>query len=185
MVLHDVPMAVVALPAEQAAELRAAAFNYEHVGETAHGQHVPGYGWMERSTTLHRTDFEAAASDLLRWRLQERAGLRVQASESPLQMDTVVLMRLGIGPLSLRIPCRVVYVIDQPHLRGFAYGTLPGHPEAGEERFVLEQHDDETISLTITAFSRPASRLSRVGGPVTRRVQEVMTVRYLRGLDRL
>jgi uncharacterized protein (UPF0548 family) len=177
-------MAVVALPAEQAAELRAAPFNYEHVGETAHERRVAGYGWMDRSTTLRRTDFEAAASDLLSWRLQERAGLRVQASESPLQTDTVVLMRLGIGPLSLRIPCRVVYVIDQPHLRGFAYGTLPGHPEAGEERFVLEQHVDETISLTITAFSRPASRLSRLGGPVTRRVQEVMTVRYLRGLDR-
>ena len=176
-------MAVLALPAEQAAELRGAPFNYEHVGETAHGQRVPGYGSMERSTRLHRTDFEDAASDLLRWRLQERAGLRVQASESPLQTDTVVLMRLGIGPLSLRIPCRVVYVIDQPLQRGFAYGTLPGHPEAGEERFVLEQHDDGTIGLTITAFSRSASRLSRLGGPVTRRVQEVMTVRYLRALD--
>jgi len=176
-------MAVVALPAEQAAGLRAAPYNYEHVGHTAHDEPVAGYGWMERSVKLHRTDFEDAASDLLRWQVQERSGLRVQASESPLGVDTVVLMRLGIGPLSLRIPCRVVYVIDQPRLRGFAYGTLPGHPEAGEERFALERRDDETISLTITAFSRPVSRLYRLGGPVTRRVKEVMTVRYLRGLD--
>jgi hypothetical protein len=123
-------MAVVALPAEQAAELRAAPYNYEDVGETARGQRVPGYGWMERSTQLRRTDFEAAVADLFRWRVQERSGLRVQASESPLGVDTVVLMRLGVGPLSLRVPCRVVYVVDQPRLRGFAYGTLPGHPEA-------------------------------------------------------
>ena len=30
----------------------------------------------------------------------------------------------------LRAPCRVVYVIDEPDVRGFAYGTLPGHPES-------------------------------------------------------
>jgi uncharacterized protein (UPF0548 family) len=177
-------MAVVALPAEQAAQLRAAPFNYEHVGRTAHEQRVPGYGWMERSTKLHHTAFEAAGWDLFGWRLQERAGLRVQASESPLRTDTVVLMRLGIGAASLKIPCRVVYVINQTRRRGFAYGTLPGHPEAGEERFVLEQHDDDTISFTITAFSRAASPLARMGGPVTRRVQEMMTERYLRALDR-
>ena len=45
----------------------------------------------------------------------------------------VVLVRM-MG--FLQAPCRVVYVIDEPDIRGFAYGTLPGHPESGEERFV-------------------------------------------------
>jgi uncharacterized protein DUF1990 len=58
-----------------------------------------------------------------------------------------VLTHLGLGPASIRIPCRVAYVIREPLLRGFAYGTLPGHPEAGEERFALEQHGDGTISI--------------------------------------
>jgi len=176
-------MTVGELPEEQAARLRAAPFTYEPIGKTASGR-PDGYEWLERSATLLRRDFEVAAMDLFMWRLHERAGLRVQASRSPLRVDTVVLMRLGIGPASIRIPCRVVYVINQPRLRGFAYGTLPGHPEAGEERFALEQHGDGTISIAITAFSRPASRLARLGGPVTRSVQEKMTLRYLHALDR-
>ena len=134
---------------------------------------------------LIRRDFEDASNDLFRWRLQERAGLRVQASESPLRRDTVVLMHLGLGRASLRIPCRVVYVINEPSLRGFAYGTLPGHPEAGEERFVLEEHDDGSISIAISAFSRPASRLTTFGGPLARKAQQLMTTRYLRALDSL
>jgi uncharacterized protein (UPF0548 family) len=171
------------LPEKQAARLRAAPFTYEPIGKTACGQ-PDRYAWLDRSATLQRRDFEAAATDLFTWRLHERAGLRVQASESPLRSDTVVLMRLGIGPASIRMPCRVVYVVNDPQLRGFAYGTLPGHPEAGEERFTLEQHGDGTVRVTITAFSRPASRLARLGGPLTRRVQQMMTLRYLHALDR-
>lgn len=163
--------------------LRAAPFTYEEVGETAFGPQA-GYDWLERSAPLVRRDFEGASTDLFMWRLHARAGLRVQVSESPLRQGTVALMHLGLGPASIRIPCRVVYVIDEPTLRGFAYGTLRGHPESGEERFVLEQHSDGTITMAITAFSRPASRLARVGGPLIRRVQQTMTTRYLRALDR-
>lgn len=56
------------------------------------------------------------------------------------------------GPLSLRIPCRVVYLIDDPDLVGFAYDTLPGHPEAGEEHFALRRHADGSLELTASAF---------------------------------
>jgi uncharacterized protein (UPF0548 family) len=75
---------------------------------------------LERSEPLARRDFEDAATDLFMWRLHERAGLRVQASEAPLRQDTVVLMHLGLGPASIQIPCRVAYVIDEPMRRGFA-----------------------------------------------------------------
>lgn len=164
--------------------VRAAPFTYDEVGATADGPQA-GYGWLERSAPLVRRDFEGAGRDLFMWRLHERSGLRVHASESPLRQDTVVLMQLGLGAASLQIPCRVAYVINEPTLRGFAYGTLDGHPECGEERFVLERHTDETITVTITAFSRPASLLARLGGPVTRKAQQTMTTRYLRALDRL
>jgi uncharacterized protein (UPF0548 family) len=163
--------------------LRAAPFTYTEVGATASGPQA-GYDLLERSAPLIRRDFERASRDLFMWRLHERAGLRVQASESPLRQDTVVLMQLGLGPASIRIPCRVAYVINEPGLRGFAYGTLRGHPESGEERFLLEQHADGTITVAITAFSRPASRLATLGGPLTRRMQQTMTTRYLRALDR-
>lgn len=177
-------MAVHALSTQRAATLRATPLTYEEVGATASGPQA-GYGWLERSAPLVRRDFDGAANDLFMWRLHERSGLRVQASESPLLQDTVVLMRLGLGPVSLSIPCRVVEVINEPTRRGFAYGTLDGHPECGEERFVLERSTEGTITLTITAFSRPASRLARLGGPLSRRAQQGMTSRYLRALDRL
>ncbi len=144
-----------------------------------------GFRVLNRSAVLTRRDFDAAARDLLAWRLHERAGLRVAASDVPLRRGTVVLMRWGPGPLSVRIPCRVLDVIDEPTLRGFTYGTLPGHPEAGEERFLLEHVADGGIRLTISAVSRPASAPARLGGPFTRAAQALMTRRYLRALDRL
>ena len=98
---------------------------------------------------------------------------------------TVVLMRWGPGALSVRIACRVVDVTDEPRRRGFAYGTLPGHPEAGEERFLVEQAEGGRILFTITAYSRPATTLARLGGPISRAAQSVMTQRYLRALDRV
>ena len=171
------------LDEREAAELRVAAFTYCQVGQSAAGP-PPGFTWFERSTFLERRDFDAAVDDLFRWQLHLRSGLRVWTSDAPLGVDTVVRMRLGIGPLSIRIPCRVVYVVDEARLRGFAYGTLPGHPESGEERFVLRHHQDGRIELTISAFSRPASALARLSGPVGRTVQDVMTARYLRALDR-
>ena len=59
------------------------------------------------------------------------------------------------GPFVLVIPCRIVYVVDQERCFGFAYGTLPGHPESGEERFVVEETEGGEALLRMTAFSRP------------------------------
>ena len=143
-----------------------------------------GYNQVNQSITLTRRDFDGAARDLFEWQVHSRAGLQVQASDIPLRKDTVVLMRWGWGALSLKIPCRVVDVIDETQRRGFSYGTLPGHPEAGEEQFLLERLDDGRILFTITAYSRPASTLAKLGGPVSRAAQRFMTQRYLRALDR-
>ena len=59
-----------------------------------------------------------------------------------------------------------MYVIDEPDIRGFAYGTLPGHPESGEERFAV-RYDPETSAVfaEVSAFSRPGAWWSKAGGP--------------------
>ena len=87
--------------------------------------------------------------------------------------------------MTLRIgaPCRVVYVVDGQREKGFAYGTLPGHPESGEERFAVLWREDDVVEIRIRAFSRPATWWARLGGPVARRVQLGITQRYLRALD--
>ncbi|GAA1975775.1 hypothetical protein GCM10009817_14950 [Terrabacter lapilli] len=182
-------MTVRSLSPEQSAVLRAAPLTYPRgamEGSARDGTPPPaGYRHFEESVRLRRRDFGGAARDLLGWRVHDRAGLRVHASGTAGHFDTVVELHLGVGPLGVRIPCRVVDVIDEPDRTGFAYGTLPGHPESGEERFVLDREPDGSIVFTISAFSRHATLLARLGGPVSRVVQDGMTRRYLRALDRL
>ncbi len=114
--------------------------------------------------------------------MHRRVGLRVRTSNEQVVQGTVALIRLGVGILSIAAPVRVVYVIDEPHRAGFAYGTLPGHPECGEEAFIVELQDRGAVKFSITAFSRPSSLLARTGGPITRATQSWITGRYLRAV---
>lgn len=163
----------------RADRLRAAPLTYERSGTPP-----AGFGRFSRTVALRRTDLDGAAADLFGWRVHERAGLGVRAS-GPVAEGAVVEMRLGIGPVSVRIPCRVVAVVAEADRRGFSYGTLPGHPECGEEEFLLERLPTGGLQFTVSAFSRPATRLARIGGPVTGLVQRTMTRRYLAGPDLL
>lgn len=173
---------VTLLAAEVAARLRAAPFSYSEVGSTAL-ELPPGYPVLSKTASVTGRDFQAAADALLGWEVQRRAGVRVAASAPRVQAGEVVMLRLGAGRVAVSAPCRVVYVINEPLRQGFAYGTLPGHPESGEESFLLTSRADGGVEFTITAFSRAATRLARVGGPVTRVVQRQITRRYLRALN--
>jgi uncharacterized protein (UPF0548 family) len=123
--------------------------------------------------------FEQAADAVMHWGMQRGSGLRVQASSEVATVGTVVVVKIGF----LKAPCRVVYVIDEPTVRGFAYGTLPGHPESGEERFAV-RHDPVTgaVFAEVSAFSRPATWWSAAGGPLTSLAQRVMNKRYVRAV---
>jgi uncharacterized protein (UPF0548 family) len=154
---------------------------YPEVGATAAGQLPAGYDHqhVERQIGSGQQRFEQAADAVMRWGMQTGSGLRVQASSEVAVVDAVLVVRMGFLPA----PCRVVYVVDEPDIRGFAYGTLPGHPESGEERFVVRR--DPTTSAVyaeVSAFSRPAAWWSRAGGPLVRVAQRVIARRYLRAV---
>jgi uncharacterized protein (UPF0548 family) len=172
---------VTSLPPRVAAALRRAPFTYPEVGATAGGSPA-GYHHFTRTRILAGAEFAHAGARLMAWRAHECAGLRVAAS-SRAEPEAVVLMRLGVGRATLRIPCRVVYVIDEPNRTGFAYGTLPGHPVAGEELFLVQRLHDGRVIFTVKAFSKPATTLARVAGPLTRWGQARMMDRYPRGLN--
>jgi uncharacterized protein (UPF0548 family) len=87
--------------------------------------------------------------------------------------------------------CRVVYVIDQDGLDeagtrrfGFAYGTLPGHVERGEERFLVEWHEDDTVWYDLLAVSRPRAWAVRLGYPLARGLQARFRVESLAAMRR-
>jgi uncharacterized protein (UPF0548 family) len=103
--------------------------------------------------------------------------------KDPVAPDATVIAVTSIGPVQMVVPCRIVSVFKEPDTFGFAYGTLPGHPERGEESFVLERRDDATY-FTVRAFSRPVDPLARLSGPIGRAVQRSVTRRYVSALRR-
>lgn len=155
---------------------------YPEVGRTA-AELPAGYGHVQKSVDLGAGDgrFDAASAALLAWQMQRRAGVRVEPATEGVAVGTDAVLLLGFGPLAVRAPVRVVYVIDEPD-QGFAYGTLPGHPETGEEAFLLTRRADQRVRFTITAFSRPVSALARLAGPLGVLTQRWVTARYLRAL---
>jgi uncharacterized protein (UPF0548 family) len=177
-------MAIQRLAPEVLETLDRAPLTYEAVGATATTP-PDGYRLVNASRVVDRRDFATAVEDLLTWRVHQRAGLQVFASSPRAEPGAVVVMRLGVGPLALCIPCRVIYVVSEHDRHGFAYGTLPGHPESGEELFLLQRQEDGATSFTISAFSKAATLPARLGGPATSWIQDAMTKRYLAALDQL
>jgi uncharacterized protein (UPF0548 family) len=155
----------------------AAAFSYDEVGATQ-AELPAGYRHTRRRMRLGmgRSVFDEACALLFGWEMHRRAGLAV-ASSGPVATGRTVV--LGVGPVvSVVVPCRVAYVVNEPHRQGFAYGTLSGHPEQGEESFIVIRDADDVVWLHITAFSRPGSRLTRLAGALGRAVQTLITRRY-------
>ena len=76
----------------------------------------------------------------------------------------------------------VVYLIDEPGRIGFAYGTTAHGPESGEESFILEHRDDDTVWLTIRSLLGTRGGIHRLGAPRVRRRRRELTTRELRAL---
>ncbi|MDG3013079.1 DUF1990 domain-containing protein [Speluncibacter jeojiensis] len=168
------------LASGRVAELRAAPLTYPLIGTERAAP--AGHRQFERSARIGHGDenFRRASDLVLSWGLQLGAGLRPRASSPTVEPDAVCELRLGVVPLGLTAPCRVVAVYEDEHARGFAYGTLPGHPESGEELFLVEREPDGGVRLRIRAFSRPATRVARWSGPLGCLGQSLITERYLR-----
>jgi uncharacterized protein (UPF0548 family) len=161
-------------------DLRQTGLTYSEVGATA-GPLPPGYHHQHLSAPVGygRAQFDAAAACLMRWEMHAHAGLHPQVSDPVVQEGSVAVLRFQVGPVRLRVPVRVVRVVDEPSRRGFVYGTLPGHPERGEESFLVEMAEDGTVFFHLVAFSRPGRWFTVLGRPVSRAGQVLISERYL------
>jgi uncharacterized protein (UPF0548 family) len=166
-------------------EQQTAALSYREVAATA--RTLPeGYRHDRYAANLGVGDeaFRRAVEGLRNWEAHRGAGVSVFPSEAPLAEGTTVILVIRVGVLYAVAACRVVYVVDEPQRFGFAYGTLPLHPEEGEEAFIIERDADASVWFRIMAFSRPHDRLARVGAPVARLIQQRVTRGYLRSMER-
>lgn len=125
----------------------------------------------------------ALASDGLRtWKAHRLAGMRVFPEGAPLQVGMTVVVTMGTSFVAIAAPCRILAVIDEPRRFGFVYGTLPGHPEQGEEAFIVTIGEDDEVRFNVIAFSRSGDPLTRLIGPLGRTIQSAATSGYLRAM---
>ncbi len=159
------------------ADLSGLPLTYSEVGATA-GDMPAGYRHVRvaRRIGSGRARFDRAAEAVVRYGMLRGAGLKVDTTTEVARVGTDVLGRLG----PFLAPCRVVYLIDEPDRRGFAYGSLPGHAVRGEEMFAVRfDPSDDSVHAEVAAFSTPATWWSRLGAPVLGLSQRLITHRYL------
>ncbi|MGZ7085573.1 MAG: DUF1990 family protein [Ilumatobacteraceae bacterium] len=159
---------------------RSAPLTYEPVGMSAMDTAPPGYRLDRWSRSLGHGDliFEKAADALRKWEVQKRSGLVVLA-EGPPVVGLVVAMSAPLPIGFIDVVCRVVDVVEQGDRVGFTYGTLPVHPERGEESFTVVRAADGSITFEVAAASRPRQLLARAFSPIARKMQRSATGRYL------
>ena len=150
-------------------------FSYREVGASQEGAPA-GYDLDHNRIQVGqgRAAFEAASCAVRRWEMFPGPWTEIQPAHTPIQAGNVVAMLARAFGLWWMNACRIVYVIDETtpiHRFGFAYGTLPGHVECGEERFTIEWDDEDRVWYDLRAFSRPRYWLVRLGYPLARRLQ--------------
>ncbi|MFI8961794.1 DUF1990 family protein [Streptomyces sp. NPDC053493] len=161
----------------------AAGPNYPEVGATRTGP-LPAAGYHHLHHTArvgHGPDaFAAAGAAVTTWAMHRATGARVTSAAERAEPGVTLEVSLGLGPVRFTAPCQVIWTSHTETESGFAYGTLAGHPERGEESFLVHLHEDGSVWFTVTAFSRAAAWYTRLGGPVVRALQ----LAYARRLGR-
>ena len=162
---------------------RNAELTYGQVGATARGEKPAGYRHDRWEIDLGPDDagrFERCGRAVLHWAAQRGAGIRVIPDE-PVTADRTFVLVLPL-PIGFTLAtARVVHVVESDEQIGFAYGTLPSHPEEGEEIFLVHRANDR-VSFEVGAFSRPRDPLARLGLPITRWLQLRTNQTYLDAL---
>lgn len=156
---------------------------YEEPGRTRSNGLPSGYRHDHRSAPVgnREADWCRAQEAIRLWRAHSGAGLTVTPEDAPIVEGGTVVISRNLGPVLLVAPCRIMYTTATTTRFGFAYGTLPGHPEQGEEAFHVNFEDGQVLA-EIVAFSRPADLPTRLAGPLARQVQKAATKRYIDGI---
>jgi len=80
----------------------------------------------------------------------------IKLSDTPqIEVGEQVLVIARLLGLWWSNPARIVYTVEEKDRFGFAYGTLPGHLEQGEELFLVERDAQGDVYYTLRVMSRP------------------------------
>ena len=127
--------------------------------------------------------FEAAKEAIREWRMFPEGWTRV-SPKAAIEEGAQVLVSFQLLGLWWHNPARIVYTVDERDRFGFAYGTLPGHVEQGEELFSVEfDRATGAVYYRLRAMSRPHWWMAKLVKPYARikqgqfRVESVAAMR--------
>lgn len=124
--------------------------------------------------------FEAGREALRGWRHFPAVWTHIYPERAALQEGEDIVMLFRLFGLWWYNACRIVYVIDEPRRFGFAYGTVVGHVECGEELFLVSMDEEGNVWYQLEAFSRPAIWATRLAYPLARHHQRRFARQSLR-----
>ena len=153
---------------------------YPEVGATGTSTLPSGYRHDRYRVVIGRSGsaFERGREGIRTWQAHRHVGATLVPVEPAITLGTDLIVVVPVGPVWGVVPCRVVDVTDTDE----AYGTLPGHPERGEEAFRVRREPEGVVIFEVVVFSKPADPLARLGGPLSRLIQTRTTKGYLEGI---
>lgn len=116
--------------------------------------------------------FEKAKKLIQNWQMFPSLWTKILGEQKPIEEGTTIVMMARFIGVWFRNSCKIVYVVNEKKRFGFAYGTLPGHIESGEELFLVNMNEQNEVFYSIKAFSRPRHFLAKIGYPIIRLLQE-------------
>lgn len=145
-------------------------FTYPEVGATATEKKFTHYDNDYNKIVLGKGDtvWRKAKTVLLNWQQFPLPWTKIYPNTTELKKGAIVVVLFQLFGIWWRNSAKIVYVIDEVNRFGFAYGTLPGHIERGEEVFWVERNEEGIVSYHIRAFSKPRFWLAKMAYPIAR-----------------
>ena len=154
-------------------------FNYAYVGCTSdlidRGNAPPGFRLDRYSIVLGEGEdiFDLGSQAICKWEMFNHAMATLKWHDTPIQSGNMVAVLFKVLSQWTANPARIVYTLNAEREGGkyrqfgFAYGTVPGHIEKGEECFQVDwDQESDIVRFRITVISRPGSILSLLGKPI-------------------
>jgi len=158
--------------------LRDAPFSYPHVGCTRdEPATLAGFSRDHERVLLGKGEavFRRAAEAIARWQMMPPSVVQPCPPGAKIEEGAMTANLFRAWSLGgwLTLPTRILYLVedrkDQFLRSGFAYGTVRGHWEHGEERFLaLWDQGNDSVWYDLLVYSRPRHPLARLAYPYTR-----------------
>ena len=163
-------------------------FSYAEVGASRSQQTPAAYAINPYKGRLGTGDevFKRAVAAMRSWAMYRLSWTRLYWPDTPIKEGEVVaILAKHFGFWSLNA-CRIIYTFEEesnPRRFGFAFGTLPGHVEEGEERFSVEL-EGETVWYKLFAFARPKALMAKMAYPLVRSIQSRFALNSFEAMKR-